>query len=201
MIDPLTASTTFATVVGLICNYKQEKDSPHRDFMEWLVYHRHEDIKNAISCSQALQDDVNRLLREDHAQILEKLNLINDVLTQVLSKVSGFEVLAAELGNSAKPSPQALTILVLFYHSNARQFVHIENPDQLLLLPGNRTILVKDSRFLQDDLKKLREFHFIDASDYALDGRPIYSLTRLGAEFAKNTNFEPPAPTSSAEPI
>jgi hypothetical protein len=199
MIDPLTASTTFATVVGLICNYKQEKDSSHRDFMKWLDYHRHEDIKNAISCSQALQDDVNSLLREDHVQILEKLNLINDVLTQVLSKVSGFEVLANELGNSAKLSEQALTILVLFYRSNARQFVNSEYSDQLLLLPGNRTILVKDSRFLQDDLKKLREFNFIDASDYPSDGRPIYSLTRLGAEFAKNTNFEPPA--SSAEPV
>ena len=52
-MDPLTASTTLATIVGLISNFRQERGAKealdHQKFMEWLEYHRHEDIKNLIA--------------------------------------------------------------------------------------------------------------------------------------------------------
>jgi hypothetical protein len=189
MIDPVLASQTFATIVGLICNYKQENNS-NQSFIQYLEQHRFDDIKNAIAGTQTIQDAVNQLLREDHAQILAKLNLINDVLTQVLSKVTGFEVLAQRLGTGATISPQALTILIVFSRSSAEQIALLD-PPQLILTPCGGGIPISEPRFLKDDLNALESFGLIRL-EYE-NGRPFYSLTRPGAEFAKNTNFEPPS--------
>ena len=191
MIDPVLASQTFATIVGLICNYKQDH-AANQTFIQYLEQHRFDDIKNAIAGTQAIQDAVNQLLREDHAQILAKLNLINDVLTQVLSKVSGFEVLAQQLGSGATISPQALTILIVFFRSNAEQIALLD-PPQLILSPRGSGIPVSEPRFLKDDLNTLESFGLIRL-EYE-NGRPFYSLTRPGAEFAKHTNFELPNDT------
>src|ERR1035438_606116 len=152
-MNPITASTTLATIVGLICNYKQErgakKDLDHRDFIEWLEYHRHEDIKNLITNTHGLQEEVNQLLREDHAEILKKLDSINEVLSQVLSRVSGFEVFAQKLGSGAELSEQALSILHQFADSKLKQFVYLTDRDELLLLPPPNLIIIEDVRFLQ----------------------------------------------------
>jgi hypothetical protein len=191
MIDPVLASQTFATIVGLICNYKQENNT-NQSFIQYLEQHRFDDIKNAIAGTQAIQDAVNQLLREDHAQILAKLNLINDVLTQVLSKVSGFEILAQRLGTGTTISPQALSILIVFFRSGAEQIALLD-PPQLILTPCGGGIPISEPRFLKDDLNALESFGLIRL-EYE-NGRPFYSLTRPGAEFAKNTNFEPPSDT------
>lgn len=188
MIDPILASQTFATIVGLICDYKQEH-AANQTFMLYLEQHRFDEIKNAIAGTHAIQDAVNQLLQEDHAQILAKLNLINDVLTQVLSKVSGFEVLAQQLGTGKTMSPQALTILTIFFRSNAEQ-IALRDPPQLMLSPRGGCIPINEPRFLKDDLNTLESFGLVRL-EYE-DGRPFYSLTRPGAEFAKNTNFNLP---------
>ena len=45
-------TTAFAEIVGLLCHYRQEKGDrealDHQKFIEWLEYHRHEEIKNLI---------------------------------------------------------------------------------------------------------------------------------------------------------
>ena len=190
-MDTLTASTTLATVVGLICNYKQErgakKELAHRDFIEWLEYHRHEDIKNLIANTHGLQEEVNQLLREDHAEILKKLDSINEVLSQVLSRVSGFEVFAQKLGSGAELSEQALSILHQFADSKLKQFVYLTDRDELLLLPPPNLIIIEDVRFLHDDLHTLEMLDFIRVSDHSGNGDPIYSLTRSGVHYAAVT--------------
>ena len=190
-MDPITASTSLATIVGLICNYKQERgaknDLDHRDFIEWLEYHRHEDIKNLITNTHGLQEEVNQLLREDHAEILKKLDSINEALSQVLSRVSGFEVFAQKLGNGAELSEQALSILHQFADSKLKQFVYLTDRDELLLLPPPNLIMVEDVRFLHDDLHTLEMFDFIRVSDHSGNGDPIYSLTRSGVHYAAVT--------------
>jgi hypothetical protein len=44
--------TEFAELVGLICHYRQEKGDrealDHQKFIEWLEYHRHDELKNLI---------------------------------------------------------------------------------------------------------------------------------------------------------
>jgi hypothetical protein len=191
MIDPILASQTFATIVGLICNYKQDK-ATKLSFVQYLEQHKFDDIKNAIAGTQALQDEVNRLLLEDNATIIGKLNLINDVLTQVLSKVSGFEVMAKQLGSGATLSEQAITILAVFYGSHARQIVLLD-PPQLILDPQGGGVPLSEPRFINDDLNTLTGFGLIRQDGYG--ARPCFSLTRSGAELAKQL-----VGTSDSEP-
>jgi hypothetical protein len=196
-MDPITASTTLATIVGLICNYKQEcgakKDLDHRDFIEWLEYHRHEDIKNLITNTHGLQEEVNKLLREDHAEILKKLDSINDVLSQVLSRVSGFELLTQQFGHAAELSEQALSILHQFADSNATELrcVQLAGGSRVFIAFGSDVkIAIKDQRFLCDDLRTLELLGFIRVSLSSEQGEVLYSLTRAGANYAKISQLD-----------
>ena len=46
-------TTAFAEIVGLLCHYRQEKGArealDHQKFIEWLDYHRHDEIKDLIA--------------------------------------------------------------------------------------------------------------------------------------------------------
>jgi hypothetical protein len=191
-MDPLTASTTLATIVGLICNYKQErgnrKDLDQRDFIEWLNYHRHEDIKNLIVNTHGLQEEVNCLLREDHAQILKKLDSINDILSQVLSRVSGFGVLTQHFGSSTVLSDQALHILCQFAASKSNEVSCIQDISGDLHFMGitaHVDIKIKDQLFVRDDLHALESLGFIRVTQYASSHEVSYCLTRAGARYAE----------------
>jgi hypothetical protein len=190
-MDPITASTTLATIVGLICNYKQErgakKDLDHRDFIEWLEYHRHEDIKNLITNTHGLQEEVNQLLREDHAKILGKLDSINDTLSQVLSRVSGFEILAQRFGSGGTLSDQAIYILCQFAISGSGEIMRVENDNgnvHFFGVTAHVDIEIKDQRFVRDDINALESFNFIRVSRYG-SGNTLYCLTRAGARYAE----------------
>jgi hypothetical protein len=85
MNDPVSAANTFATLVALICNYRQEKGAreqlSHQEFVEWLEYHRHEEIKNLIVNTAALRTEVDQILRADHEIIMAKLDAISTALS------------------------------------------------------------------------------------------------------------------------
>jgi len=108
-MDPLTASTTLATIVGLICNFKQEHSAnagaTRQQFIEYLEYHRHEDLKNLICRTHQLSDEVDSLLREEHAVIISKLNAINELLATLISRVDGLSGFAHAFMPSAECFP------------------------------------------------------------------------------------------------
>jgi hypothetical protein len=62
-VDPLSAASALATIVQLIALFRQQsgtrKDLTHREFIEWLDAHRHDEILNV----QVTQDcDADRPL-------------------------------------------------------------------------------------------------------------------------------------------
>jgi predicted AAA+ superfamily ATPase len=111
-MDAVTISTTLATIVGLLCNYRQEKGDreqlDHRTFIEWLDYHRHEEIKNLICDTYHLQSEVDALLREDSRRLATKLNDIEEMLARLLSRVEGFAPVVISLHPGIELSEQAL---------------------------------------------------------------------------------------------
>ena len=88
-MDPVTGANTLATIVQLIGIFAQErkdkKNAERQEFLEWLEYHRHEDIKNLICNTAALQTEVLSLLQKDNATILTKLDSINATIGGLLS--------------------------------------------------------------------------------------------------------------------
>jgi len=198
MLDPerLKSGSQFLTsVIGLIINFQKErkskKESAHKDFMEWLEYHRHDDVKAAIAGTQAVQDEVNKLLRDDHAQILVKLDSIDGVVTQILYKITGFEELGNDSERDMKLSDQALSVLYMLKCTAATQFAYLESHSAIVLHPNSGSIHVQEPKFIRDDIAILRRYGFIHPVDSS--GELIfYSLTREGARFASVMNFNPP---------
>jgi hypothetical protein len=147
-----------------------------------LQYHRHEEIKNLIVNTQSLQDEVNQLLRQDHTEILKKLDVINAALSQVLSRISGFESFAQEFGNNSKLSDQALAILQQFANSTSQEMAYNRSNSMLWFIPiPSGSVSVSDKRFLFDDLQVLESFGFIKQVKFHGDGG-TFTLGRVNTK-------------------
>lgn len=192
--DPLTLSTTLATLVGLLCNYRQEKGSreqlDHQKFMEWLEHHRHEEMKTLISTTFHLQQEVDSLLREDSALLAAKMNGVESMLAQLLSRIEGFQPIVGKLHPRGELSEQAAEILTLFADSDAEllSIIQTQKGPQFCLVPAGGGSVPGYSpgepRFFDDDMHSLRDLGLV-SEDFNSRGDPFYRLTRAGHHYAK----------------
>ncbi len=200
-IDPLTATNTFATIVQLLGMFKQErKDSQnagHQEFVEWLQYHRHEDVKNLICNTAAIQADVAKLLLQDTATILSKLDAMNGILATLLSRVNGFQGLSRSLVPNAELSGQAISMLRQCVNSNSKKFIYQDLGHGVAFQPEDgEPFAYTEPRFLSDDLDSLERCGFITLRSVGNHGLKIYGITRAGVRY-----IETIGKTNSNEPI
>jgi hypothetical protein len=98
-INPQAAANFTANLLQLLGLYRQErrarKDLDHRDFIEWLEYHRHQEIKELITRTYHLESQVDDLLRQDHAEISAKLDMVNQIVVDILAKIEGFAAITS----------------------------------------------------------------------------------------------------------
>jgi len=110
-MDPNSLAQNLATLVGLICNFRQERGATealdHRQFIEWLEYHRHQELKDLIVNTHHLSREVDDLLRRDQQEILQRLRVLDEVFAHVLSKLDGFSGLVGILAPGVEISEQA----------------------------------------------------------------------------------------------
>jgi hypothetical protein len=159
-MDPLTAATAFATLVGLICNFRQERGErkalDHQKFIEWLEYHHHEELKNLIVNTAALQNEVNNFLNSP----------------------------ALASNQDAKLSEQAISILRQFVNSGAESFFYANYGGGTFSLgwEAGTEIEITELRFLDDDLDKLVQLGLL--SPQHTGGETIwFRLTRSAVKF------------------
>lgn len=193
-------SATLATIVGLICNFRQERGAQealdHRKFIEWLEYHRHEELKNLIANTHHLQTEVDALLREDHVVMLSKLGEIERMLSTLLSRVSGFDQLARTLHPQWELSDQALEILTMFAESGAQLMVVLSAQDGPMFgfpVPGTGKLPMYkpgEARFFEDDMASLVSLGLV-TQDYGSRGDPQFRLTRVGARYVRELAQKP----------
>ena len=193
-MDPLTAAGTFTTIIGLVCNYRQEKGDQetldHQKFIEWLEYHRHEEIKNLICTTNGLLPEIDKLLRADHAVVMEKLGAINTTLATLTSHVAEFRGLTLNLVTGTELSDQAISILRQFVKSNAEYFFKHEWDGKFALrLWKSGHIDYQEPRFVDDDLDKLVSAGLL-AEDYGTSGRKIYKITRSSFRFIETIDWK-----------
>lgn len=195
-MDAMTLSTTFATIVGLICNYRQEKGASetlnHANFMEWLEYHRHTELKNLISNTYHLQSEVDALLKENQVTMIAKLNAIEQTLALLLSQVGGFAPIARAVHPQLEFSEHAQWIIGRFAATGADRMGLLPNTGGPIIhfisksgpLKHGHRPTPENARFLPDDLRTLCNAGLL-LSEYASRGE-MYRLTRAGYAFAKN---------------
>jgi ABC-type transporter Mla subunit MlaD len=167
-VDPITLTTSFATIVGLICNYKQQqqdqKAASSQDFLQWLDEHRHEELKNLILQTHGLESQVAYLLRRDHKLIMQQLSEIDKILATLLSRVEGFSEIVHILRPNFELSDQALHILRRLVNSQADEFGknHLGSGGvELVLVSSDPEIEVREPRFLDDDLRTLVDLQLL----------------------------------------
>jgi len=190
-MDPLT----LATIVGLICNYRQEKGAraqlDYQQFMGWLESHRHDELKNLISQTHHLQSEVDALLRQDHAQLARQLGTIETMLAQILSRMDGFAGLARVVHPESTLSDQALEILRQFADSGTDLMLTLDFHEgtHFAFPPGSGGALQPwkpgEPRFFEDDMETLCQLGFI-RPDHG-QAEPAYRLTRAGAQYVAAT--------------
>src|SRR5262249_54218018 len=136
--------------------YRQEragrKDLDHRDFIEWLEHHRHEEIKDLITHTYHLQSQVDDLLRQDHILILQKLDEANRISASILARLDGFSAVANVVVPDLGLSLQAMGLLRLLTHSKRGELIVISQEqfvvDSVLFEPA-------DAKFFHDDVTSL----------------------------------------------
>lgn len=128
-MTPIEASALLATIVGLICNWKQERGENatdrYQDFMACLVQHNFNDLNERIFASEELQRDLSALLSQDLSLISTKLDTIVGSLSAVARKIDSFAQLGRALGSDREEiSEQAVIILKIFDQIGANRMVY-----------------------------------------------------------------------------
>jgi len=185
-MEPLTLASAFATIVGLLNMFKQERKSEAdqgRDaFLSWLDEHRFGDLKKAIESSHQLLTEIDGVLRQDRDVLLTRLKNIDEILATLASKIEGFGDISRALHPGMTLSDQAISVLRQFVQSDAKEFLKWASSQGdevafLRLLNATGDIQIEDKRFIDDDLATLVNFgllHFRMSSQ----GSEIYGITR-----------------------
>lgn len=197
-MDPLTTANTLATIVQLVGMFKQEckdiKTSNQQEFIEWLQHHRHEDIKNLICNTAAIQNEVVNLLHQDNVTVLIRLEAINGALATLISQVEGFQGLSKLLTPNAGLSEQAISVLKQFATSGSKNFIYQELSEGVVFQPENgEPFSYTELRFLSDDIDSLERIGFITIRNIGNHGLKIYGITRVGIRYIE-TSGKPEVP-------
>ena len=92
-MDPMTIATVYATIMGLICNFRRErkdqKDLNNHDFTEWLAGQHREDLKEFIIRSTELPSEIDKLLKQDMEELLSMANEMRAALSSLPGSIDG----------------------------------------------------------------------------------------------------------------
>lgn len=182
-MEPITVASAFATVVGLLSVFKQErKDATAAstdEFLQWLDAHRHQEIRDQIAQSYHLSTELNQLLQADHGQIMEKLGEIDSVLATLARQTTCFRGLASMLRPDAGLSEQALHFLRTLVSSDAKEIgkMSFMGGFRLQLVPSGGEIRVMEPRLVDDDLGTLVQLGLLRYRAGS-KGTSFYGITR-----------------------
>lgn len=189
-MDPLAIAGAFATIVGLLCDYKSEHraetDDEYRSFLEWLQTKRHDEIMKGIESNIQLANSLKAFLHRDNETIIGKLTAIDDILARIASTIDGFADISRAINPNSELSQQAIGILKQLNNSGGSRFTEINIRGNLLfqVVDGNGRIDYDEPRFIEDDLKTLAKLGLL-LLDRTSQGHRMFHLTRTAVQLLK----------------
>ena len=196
-MDPLTLAFSFSTIVGLICNYRSEKNKQeeenYSDFLSWLSKTNHDEIKELIKSNSKISQGIEKLLLENRDLFLEKLKSIEEVVLKLSSQIPGFDSLAKAINQNLEISKQAISIISQLDKTGSSKMLEagFDQGISLIVFGNNLHLTIEEPRFLEDDLNTLVDLGFL-LKDYNSNGSALYTLTRTAVKFVaaheKNSN-------------
>jgi len=77
-MDPQSLAGLFATIVGLLSNFKAERSgSELSDFISWMRERHQEMLAQTISENKTLSTELSAVLATNHEELVARLSLIN----------------------------------------------------------------------------------------------------------------------------
>jgi predicted NBD/HSP70 family sugar kinase len=186
-MDPLTLAGSFATVVGLLANYKAERSGATLDeFMEWMREHHQDALATSIDQNQRLRQALSLVLATNHDELVVRLHLITAQLSEIAGRVEGFRELASVMGNPSSLSPQAMSVLRQIANSSAKFVMQQKaygGTRYLLMDGGTGDIEVPEPRYIDEDFEALASAGYLRV-EFTSKGTPKYKITRAGTNAA-----------------
>ena len=188
-MDPMISAGAFATIIGLVCNYKSEHSGTDlRDFLAWLKEKRHEDIANTIQNNNALYEQLSSIITINHQQLLKRLEALDKLLSSVAGHIQEFSGLVSTLYPQIDISDQSVSILKQLVNSGAKLFMEhtaMSAPNEYILLEGGKgAIAYTEPQFIEDDLNSLVELGFLRL-DFGSKGSRRFYVTRKASNFVR----------------
>lgn len=188
-MDPLTIASSFATIIGLLCNYKGEnrnrEDAELDDFLLWLHNSNHKEIAELINGNNKICSGVENILKKKHNELVSTMTEIDSALASFASKIDSFKDIALAIKPNSELSNQSISILRQLADSGCSGFLEINLGVgvNLQLLEGG-TIDCREPIFLEDDLCKLHELGMLRL-DYNKSGNRVFKITRSSLNIIK----------------
>ncbi len=187
-MDPVTAATSFATIVGLLSNFKSERTGNQlTDFTDWLKEKRHDDIASDIERNQMLAIQLKSILSLNHQELVKRLDNLDAILSSVASHVETFADLAIEIQPNSGLSGQAISIVKQFSSSGAREIRERKNvgagQTSYHLIGAQEDLAIPEPRFAEDDFNTLVELGYLRV-DYTSQGNRKFIITRQADSLA-----------------
>lgn len=189
-----TATTGFATIVGLICNFaslRQGNSEKNADlYVEFMGYlhANHKEVLNQINSNSNLAHSLKTLLSQGIDDVIQKLDALDRIIAGVAAKLEDFKQLSIAVYQNEVLSEEALVILKNFYASGAAKFIETAVMDRggktFVPISGSGGNLHYNHRFLEDDLLTLNKLGFLELSNNS-SGTRIFHLTRLAERYLK----------------
>ena len=73
-MEPITLATSFAAIVGLISDFKQERkgrtEDEYNEFLEWLGTKRHTELQDLLAANVGLSRSIENLLNNQSLSLI-----------------------------------------------------------------------------------------------------------------------------------
>ena len=190
-MDPLALSGAFATIVGLLANFKAERTGADLDeFMSWLRERHQEQLADAIANNRTLGQELTAVLAVNHEVLVKRLEELHHQIRGVSSRIEGFGGLAAAISATPALSKQARSVLRQIVESGAKFVMEHKlstgEPTEYIFIEGAvGQVQYDEPGFIEEDLEQLITLQLLRV-EYASKGSRKFSPTRAGAESARS---------------
>ena len=185
----LELSGAFATIVGLLSNFKEERSSTDlQDFIDWLRTERQEALANAITENKKLSHEISQVLSINHKDLVAQLEELNKRIALLASQFDGLSKLAESFPTGNLLSLQGRKILKQIALSGAEFLMERKtggHAPAFVFISGTVGQLQYDeSRFIEEDISVLQQYGLIRIEISGVGMRKLFA-TRNGVEYAK----------------
>ena len=183
-MEPLTAATTFASIVGLLSNFKSERksasDNEYQEFVQWLGDKRHKSLLDEITSNHLLGLGIKSLLSQNHDVVLQKLSALDETLLMLSSSIGGFKEITNAIAPNSELSEQAISIIDQLNNSGGSFFQELKmlGGTTFHVMDGTGHIEITEPKFIEDDLNQLVNSGLL-IFDLSPKGSRNFRITRL----------------------